>query len=268
MDDRIATNREMWDERVPLHVGSDFYDVDSFRAGTTSLKPFEIEEVGDVNGRTLLHLQCHFGLDTLSWARLGATVTGLDFSAQAVDAAIKLAAEIGLADRADFVCSDVYDGRAAVGDRTYDIVYTGHGALCWLPDIGRWADVVVASLKPGGFLYLAEFHPFTEVLGWEESVISYDYFHDPAGLYDETPGSYVDLDAPTVHNASHEWRHPLGEIITALATRGLRIEFVRERPFTLFERFTNLERQADGTFRFPVGHPQLPLSFSLKATYT
>src|SRR5436190_4628552 len=113
MDDRIAVNRAMWDERVPLHVGSDFYDVDSFRAGRLSLQPFEIQEVGDVSGRSLLHLQCHFGLDTLSWARLGAAVTGLDFSPQAVEAATALAAEAGLAERAEFVCSDVYETRAA-----------------------------------------------------------------------------------------------------------------------------------------------------------
>src|SRR3954468_12990818 len=117
MDDRIATNREMWDERVQLHVGSDFYDVDSFRAGCLSLQPFEIQEVGDVSGRSLLHLQCHFGLDTLSWARLGAAVTGLDFSPQAVEAATELAAHVGLSDRAEFVCADVYDTRTAIGGR-------------------------------------------------------------------------------------------------------------------------------------------------------
>ena len=265
-DDRIETNRAMWDERVPLHVGSDFYDVASFRAGRTSLLPFEIDEVGDVSGRTLLHLQCHFGLDTLSWARLGATVTGLDFSPQAVEAATKLAAEIGAADRAGFVCADVYSAREAVGGRTFDIVYTGHGALCWLPDIERWADVVAASLNPGGFLYLAEFHPVHDIFDWEEVVVAHDYFHDPAGSVDETTGSYVDADAPTVHNTSHEWRHPMGEIISALASRGLKIEFLHERSFTLWQRFTALERRDDRTYDFPAGQPRLPLSYSLKAS--
>src|SRR5439155_333090 len=244
-----------WDERVALHAGSDFYDVDSFRAGRSSLQPFEIDEVGDVTGRSLLHLQCHFGLDTMSWARLGANVTGVDFSPPAVEAATKLAAEIGVADQADFVCSDVYDARTAVGQRTYDIVYTGHGALCWLPDITRWAEIVASSLNPGGFLYLAEFHPFAEMLGWEQPVIEYDYFHDPAGLFDDSPGSYVDFDAPTVNNASHEWRHPLGEILTALATRGLRLEFLRERSFTLWQRLPSLELRDDRTYDFPAWGP-------------
>src|SRR3954471_20153420 len=141
MNDYTHANKKLWNRWAELHARSEFYDVPGFKAGRSSLLPVELEEMGDLQGKSLLHLQCHFGLDTLSWARLGATVTGLDFSPQAVDAAIKLAPEMGLADLAHFVCSNVYDGRAAVGDRTYDIVYPGHGALCWLPDIGRWADV-------------------------------------------------------------------------------------------------------------------------------
>src|SRR5580700_2149331 len=127
----------MWDERVPIHVAGAFYDVDGFRSGRRqlALEPFEVEEVGDVAGRTLLHLQCHFGLDTLSWARLGARVTGLDFSEPAVTAAGRLAAEIGV--DADFVCADLYDAVTALGHRTFDVVYTGKGALIWLPDIVR-----------------------------------------------------------------------------------------------------------------------------------
>src|SRR3954447_6521687 len=200
MDDRIAANREMWDERVPLHVGSDFYDVDSFRAGTTSLKPFEIEEVGDVNGRTLLHLQCHFGLDTLSWATRGATVTGLDFSPPAVEAATGLARELGLDQRSRFVSANVYDAVGALGGEQFDIVYTGGGALNWLPDLERWAGVVSALLRPGGFLYLCEFHPFTWVFPYrDELVVTNDYFNTGA-QFDDEPGSYTDPGAITLAN--------------------------------------------------------------------
>jgi len=270
VDERLAANRAMWDERVPLHVGSKFYDVDGFRNGRDTLEPFEVEEVGDVNGKSLLHLQCHFGLDTLSWARRGATVTGLDFSPQAVEAARVLAHQIGLQDKADFVCSNVYDAPAAVNKRTYEIVYTGHGALNWLPDIERWADVVVACLNPGpgSFLYLAEFHPLHEIFGWTDLTIEADYFHDAAGTRDDTPGSYADMSAVTTNNESHEWRHPLGDIISALTTRGLHLEFLHERPFTLWQRWPLLEEHDDGTYQFPAGMPRIPLSYSLRASTT
>ena len=135
----------MVERRAPLHVTSAFYDVDGFRAGRSDLRPFEVEEMGDVAGRELVHLQCHFGLDTLSWARLGAQVTGLDFSQPAIAAACALATDLDL--DATFVVSDVYDASAALGS-TYDIVYTGIGALCWLPDIPRWARVVRDLLRP------------------------------------------------------------------------------------------------------------------------
>ena len=148
-DEWREVNRANWDERVPIHVSGEFYDVASFKGGQERLQPFEIDEVGDVRGKKLLHLQCHFGIDTLSWARRGARVTGLDFSAPAVEAARGLAKEMGL--EATFVHSDVYDAGGATGGRTFDIVYTGRGAIIWLPDIGRWAEVVMDLLKPGAF---------------------------------------------------------------------------------------------------------------------
>ncbi|MDQ3636616.1 MAG: class I SAM-dependent methyltransferase, partial [Actinomycetota bacterium] len=169
------TNKASWDERVPIHVGGEFYGVEGFRAGEEHLRPFELEEMGDVSGKELLHLQCHFGKDTLSWARHGARVTGLDFSAPAVEAAGKLAAEIGI--EAEFVRSDVYEANEALGGRTFDVVYTGLGALNWLPDITRWAGVVAGLVRPGGFLYLAEFHPFANVFGDDDLTVEHDYFH-------------------------------------------------------------------------------------------
>jgi SAM-dependent methyltransferase len=185
--DKIATNRALWDDRVPAHVASDFYDVDGFKAGRVAVEPFEIEEVGPVDGLDLVHLQCHFGLDTLSWARLGAQVTGLDFSEPAVAAARQLASDIGI--DADFVASDVYDAVAALGGRQFDVVYTGLGALNWLPDIGRWAGVVEALLRPGGFLYLAEFHPFADTFSYQDLTLEYSYWTGPEGIHSEGAGS-------------------------------------------------------------------------------
>ncbi|WP_055568959.1 class I SAM-dependent methyltransferase [Streptomyces atriruber] len=261
------TNRRRWDERVPLHLASDYYDLDAFRAGQDPLRDHELAEVGDVRGKSLLHLQCHIGLDTLSWARHGASrVVGLDFSEPAVDAARELAAELGLTpEQAAFVAADVYDAAEAVPDVSYDIVYTGVGALGWLPDIQRWAETAASLVAPGGFLYLSEFHPLTDVLDDATgSRIEHDYFARDAWI-DETPGGYADTTTPTVHNRTVEWQHPIGDVVSALAAAGLRIEFLRERDQTLFERFGTLELR-DGAYRFPADRPRIPLMYSLRAS--
>ena len=158
LDQPRRTNRDMWDESVPIHVASDGYAVKEFLEGQTVLHDRDIQEMGDVQDQTLLHLQCHFGLDTLSWARLGATVTGLDYSEPAIDAARDLAAQAGI-DDASFVLSELYDAPRVLAAQTFDIVYTGIGALCWLPDIRRWAEIVAGFLNPGGRFYLIEGHP-------------------------------------------------------------------------------------------------------------
>ncbi|ORT59306.1 class I SAM-dependent methyltransferase [Streptomyces sp. CB03238] len=260
-------NRSLWDERVPIHVASDYYDLDAFRAGKDTLRDFEVAEVGDVGGRSLLHLQCHIGLDTLSWARRGASrVVGLDFSEPAVEAARSLADDIGFTpERAAFVTADVYDAAEAVPDTAYDIVYTGTGALNWLPDVDRWAETAASLVAPGGFLYLAEFHPLTDILDDETgSRLVHDYFARDAWL-DETPGTYADFDAPTIHHRSVEWQHPIGEVVSALAAAGLRIEFLHEHDVSLFARFTALARHEDGYYRFPPDRARVPLMYSLKA---
>lgn len=263
-DDWFGDNRAYWDERAPLHVTSDFYAMPRFRAGATSLRPFEIAEMGDVAGRRLLHLQCHFGQDTLSWARLGARVTGLDFAPAAVEAARALAAEIGVTG-ARFVESDVYDAPAALGER-FDIVYTGLGVLGWLPDMAAWARVVADLLVPGGVFYIAEFHPFPDVLDDATGgTVTHDYFPDKPTTYDEA-GSYAAWTTSTVHNRATLWRHGLGTIVSALCAAGLRIEFLHEHDMTYFGRFDNLVHDEDGTFRRPEGLPRLPLMFSLRAT--
>ncbi|MCH7229803.1 class I SAM-dependent methyltransferase [Glycomyces sp. L485] len=264
----IDTNRTMWDERVPIHAASEFYDQDAFRNGRDEIRDFEAAEVGDVSGKRLLHLQCHMGQDTLSWSRRGAAkVVGLDFSEPAVEVARGLAAEIGLGpDRAEFVVADVYEAASAVPDEDYDIVYTGIGALDWLPDIRRWAETAAQLVAPGGFLYVSEFHPFTHVLGWAGgTVVENDYFNRDAQIGD-SPGTYTDFEAPTVNNRSFEREHTLGDIVTAIAAAGLRIDFLHEFDMTLFQRYQELVRHDDGYFRAKEGQPRLPLMFSLKAS--
>ena len=258
----LRLNRRAWDERVPLHVESAFYDVETFLAGRSSLRPFEVDELGSVSGKTLLHLQCHFGQDALSWARLGAQVTGLDFSSPAIEQAIVLATQAGI--DAEFVEADVYDAIAAVQGRTFDVVYTGLGALVWLPDIARWADVCAALLAPGGVLYLAEFHPIIDVFDDDRLEVVEPYFRDEGRRW-ETPGSYAALDASTVNNVTWEWTHPVGEVVTAIIDAGLQLEFLHEHAMSLWQRFPFLERHGDGTYHLPPEQPSLPMMYSLRA---
>ncbi len=262
-DEWREANRSNWDERVPIHVSGEFYAVAGFKAGEERLRPFELSEVGSVTGKDLVHLQCHFGIDTLSWARRGARVVGLDFSAPAIEEARRLADELGL--EADFVQSDVYGAVEALGGRDFDVVYTGLGALNWLPDIRGWAGVVASLVRPGGFLYLSEFHPFSWVFGDEDLTVAHDYFHgEEPGVWDE-PGTYADLETETVYNRTYEWNHTLGEVVSAVIEAGLVLEFLHEHDYTLFPRWPFLEKSGFDTYRLPDGTPKLPLMYSLRA---
>lgn len=267
-------NLAMWDERVPIHLRSDFYDVTGFRVSQDALRGFELDEVGDVSGKQLLHLQCHIGTDTLSWARRGAVVTGLDFSGPAITAASALASELGWEpERARFVQADVYEAPDVLRGQRYDIVYTGLGSLCWLPDLPRWAETAASLLVPGGFLYLAEFHPVSFCLGPDGATFGHDYFQrEPFVSYE--PGTYADLAARTHHNHSVWWQHTLGDVVSAVAATGLRLEFVHEFDFTLFEQIPGMVKGPDSSgangspatvFRLPEGAPRAPLLFSLRA---
>ena len=263
----VEANRRNWDERVPIHRRSAFYDVAGFLAGRNVLEPGEAEEVGHVAGKSLLHLQCHFGMDTLSWARLGAEVTGLDFSPEAVRAARELAAEAGLG--GEFVQANVYDAVEALPGRTFDVVYTGQGALNWLPDMEAWAATAARLVAPGGCFYLFEFHPFGDVFDDEAPDalrIRYPYFPRTEPLYFDDPGTYTDAEAKTVHNDSYEWPHSLGEVISALAASGLTIEFLHEFDHLMWK---GMECMAPGEepniWVIPEHRESVPLMYSIRA---
>jgi SAM-dependent methyltransferase len=218
-----------------------------------------------VSGKSLLHLQCHFGLDTMSWARLGAKATGVDFSQEAVATARSLAGELGIA--ADFVRSNVYDLPKNLDGR-FDVVFTSHGVLPWLPDLGRWAEVVAHFLKPGGVFYIVESHPFAQMFddGIEtpELRIRYPYFRrEPMRFEDD--GSYADPKTVVRNKTTYEWMHPLGEIVNSLLAVGLRIESFREYPFCAWKMLPFMVRDEDGWWRLPDGREDVPLMFSLRA---
>ncbi len=259
----IRSNQRLWDRWTELHISSEFYDVESFKQGRNALDPIEIAELPDVMGKSLLHLQCHFGQDTLSWARLGATVTGTDFSPEAINYARTLAAEIGIDAR--FVCADLYDLPEALHG-TFDIVYTGGGAISWLPDLRRWARVVSHFLKPGGTFYIREFHPVARMLDEHDPSlkVKYPYFHAPEPLRSERRGSYAAPDAD-FDSVEHGWDHSLSDIINALSQNGMRIEWMHEFAECGYQMLSYMEQAENGQWRLPAGKPSLPLTFSLRA---
>jgi SAM-dependent methyltransferase len=267
----LRDNNALWDEWTRIHETSAFYDLDGFKRGGVRLRPYELAEIGPVDGLELLHLQCHFGIDTLSWARLGARVTGADFSRAAVELARSVATEIGQPD-ARFVQSDLYE-LPSVLDGQFDLVYTSRGVLGWLPDIRRWAEVVAHFVRPGGRFYVTEIHPVANVFENEgvapgEFIIRYPYWEHAAPMSFPVEGSYADRDAVVTAKVEHGWDHGLGEIVSALVDAGLRIESLREYPFVDWP-IDFLVETADGSFRMPpTVDGELPLFFSILATKT
>jgi SAM-dependent methyltransferase len=228
VDDYRSVNRANWDERAPAHARSANYAVDRFLADpgfVSEVVRFDLPLLGDLAGRRGVHLQCHIGTDTLSLSRLGAQMTGLDFSPPALEEGRRLAAAAGA--EIEFVQADVYEAVQALGAGRFDLVYTGIGAICWLPDIDRWAAVVSDLLEPGGRLFMREGHPMLWAM--EDSrpdgllVVEHPYFERAEPLVWTEGGTYVDTDATFEHNTTHEWNHGLGELLTALFDHGLQV---------------------------------------------
>jgi 2-polyprenyl-3-methyl-5-hydroxy-6-metoxy-1,4-benzoquinol methylase len=247
-EDRREANRRRWDDMAPVHAGpgrSGFYSVDEFVAGQSKLRDFMLGELPPLAGKSLLHLQCQFGLETLSYARLGARVTGLDFSQAALDAAAETARRAGL--EARWVCADVYAAREALGGERFDVVVSGGGAVNWLPDVARWARVVADCLEPGGTCYFEELHPFAATFDAERDdgllVAEHAYFGgdgvEPQRL-EAASGTYAVAGAPLAHTVTYEWNHPIGEVVTALIAAGLRLEFLHEFAYGTYRQFPQM----------------------------
>jgi SAM-dependent methyltransferase len=266
-----AANRAHWDEKVGLHLGPRGYDLTSLRARRRRLNAIEEAELGPVDGKRILHLQCHFGADTLTLAQRGATVVGLDFSPPAIIAASKLASELGLTDRARFVQADLYDAPAIISQpAAFDMVFVTWGAITWLPKLRRWAEIVAHFLKPGGSLYLAEAHP--AALVFDDAALLPDgrpgffapYFSREPVVMDEAH-DYVDETATARNATTYTWIHPLSDIISNLMAAGLVLDWIHEHDAVTWRMFKILAEDASGLFRWP-DRPWLPLAFSLRAT--
>ncbi|MBI4311315.1 MAG: class I SAM-dependent methyltransferase [Chloroflexi bacterium] len=266
MERYIQANLQHWNEVTPIHVRSRYYDVDGFKAGRHSLQPIERVELGNVTGKSLLHLQCHFGLDTLSWARLGARATGVDFSGAAITQAQTLSYETGVP--AAFICSNLYD-LPKVLDAQFDVVFTSYGVLSWLPDIRRWAEIVARYVKPGGLFYIVEIHPVSQIFDDDAlsgpPAVKWPYFYSPDPEEWQPIGSYADRTAK-VSNPTYNWRHSLSDIVNAVANAGLRLEFLHEFPYTVYQQFPFMEQGSDGFWRLKGYENSIPLLFSIKAT--
>jgi SAM-dependent methyltransferase len=264
----LEGNRDVWNAWTAIHEKSAFYDLEGFKRGGSRLRDYEVEEIGPVEGKDLLHVQCHFGIDTLSWARLGARVTGADFSERGVELARSVAAELGIDGR--FVVSNVYDLPANLeGD--FDVVYTSRGVLGWLPDVRAWAKVVAHFVRPGGIFYITEVHPIIQAFETEgvapgELQLRYPYWEHAEPLTFDVHGSYAEPMADVRELTEYGWNHGLGEIVTALADAGLRIDALREYAFVDWPMDV-LVKAADGRYRLPGDlDGRLPLFFSIKAS--
>ncbi len=251
--DYLALNKKAWDKRTKVHVDSKFYDVDAFIKGKSSLNAIELKEVGDVEGKSLLHLQCHFGQDTLSWARLGAKVTGVDLSQEAISQAESLAETLNI--DSSFVCADIYEF-GETNQQRFDVVFTSYGALCWLPDLARWAQTIVKSMKVGGQVNIVEFHPINEILS------GHSYFNTNTPDI-ENEGTYTE-NCPGVKSKMVTWAHPISEVINALIGVGICIDSFNEYPYSPYNCFEGLEKISEDKYQYLSSGQVVPLVYSIK----
>ncbi|WP_299824003.1 class I SAM-dependent methyltransferase [uncultured Pontibacter sp.] len=258
----FETNRNLWNQKTPVHLASEFYNMQAFMAGQTSLNQIELAELGDVAGKSMLHLQCHFGQDTLSWARLGADATGIDIADEAIKQARALNEQLNL--KAKFVRSNLYDLKENLQGQ-FDIVFTSYGTIGWLPDLNKWADIINHFLKPGGTFYIAEFHPVLWMFDDNFEKIVYPYLNNHKPIVTETTGTYAERDAAITHK-EYGWNHGLGEVVTALTSRGILPEFLHEYPYSPYNCFANMVQGEDGYWRIKGFENMLPMVYSIKAT--
>lgn len=256
----FETNKETWNKKVAIHAASDFYFLDEFKRGKSSLNTYELNALGDVDGKSLLHLQCHFGQDTLSWSRMGAKCTGVDISEKAIELAEKLNTELGL--DANFICCNVLDTSKYVSE-TFDIVFTSYGTIGWLPDLKPWAQMIAKRLKPGGVFYIVEFHPIAWMYDYNVTPPAMKYaYHQKEVIYDEYEGTYANNDAK-ITSKEYGWNHSFSDVINALTAAGLTINYMNEYDASPYDVFPNLIENRDGYYE--LREKLYPLLFDIKA---
>lgn len=257
----FEANKELWNQRTAVHLDSSFYNREGFKKGETVLTPIELRELGEVKGKTLLHLQCHFGMDSLDWARRGARVTGVDLSDKAIQEAQQLNDEMGLDAR--FVCCNVLDTAAHVPDQ-FDIVFTSYGTIGWLPDLVPWAQMIAEKLKPGGIFYIAEFHPVVWMFDDDFTRIAYSYENREV-IITENQGTYTDRNAD-IKGKEYSWNHSISEVLNALTGAGLQLKQFNEFMYSPYPCFRNVIEFEPGKWHIKGLEGKIPMLYSLKAT--
>jgi SAM-dependent methyltransferase len=257
----MNTNLEAWNRRLEHHLASDFYGMESFLAGRNTLPAIDRSMLGDISGLDVLHLQCHFGQDSLSLARMGARVTGIDFSLPAIRKAQQLAEQLGL--EAQFHCCDVRDTLQYIDRGSFDLVYTSYGTIGWLPELSRWAQVIAGALKPGGRLVFLEFHPVMWMFDNELLTIRYAY-HNDGPIIEEESGTYADPEAPIVTTTT-TWNHGLAEVVGALIGEGLELRRFEEYPHSPYPVFPEMLESEPGMFQTTRYANRLPMVYALEA---
>lgn len=255
-------NKEHWDIKAKYHVESKFYDVPAFKAGKTTLTEIELSELPDVNGKSLLHLQCHFGMDSISLERMGAKVTAIDFSTNAIEEANKLNEELG--STVKFIESNVLNIDEVLNEK-YDIIYTSYGVICWLPELETWAKQIKKHLKDGGIFYLVEFHPTLWMFDHPTGKIGYRYFNDGSPYIETVKGTYADFEAD-LQSTECFWSHSFMDICNALINQGLKIDFLHEFDFSPFNCFENMEMRKDKQFVYKNNDVLVPATFSIQCS--
>ena len=257
----IDLNKKSWNEKTESHFNSDFYNTPAFINGKNSLNDIELNLLGDLRGKKILHLQCHFGQDTLSLQRMGASVTGVDFSEAAIEKANLLNNQLGL--NAQFICCDVFSLPEHLQNEQFDLVFTSYGTIGWLPDIAKWAEVVAHYLKPNGKFIFAEFHPLIWMYDNDFTKITYSYFKHDAIVETES-GSYASRESGEPFTTI-TWNHSIGEVVSALVKQGLVIEDLQEYDYSPYNCFSFVEESAPGKFRIKGMHNFVPMVYSLVA---
>ena len=253
-------NKKGWDERVETHLASELYDMQAFRAGKSSLNLEEVEALRDVKGKSLLHLQCHFGQDTLSWARMGAVATGVDISSEALRAAKAISSELEIP--ASFVESNILDLKETLDDK-FDIVFTSYGTVGWLNDLNKWADVIHHFLNPGGTFYMIDFHPFIWMWNDERSKIEFSYFNSKEPIVLQETGTYADPSA-ALERTEYSWNHGMSEIIGSLLRSGLKLVEFNEYPYSNYKVFPEMKAAGTGRWVFNELEVQIPYMYAIK----
>ena len=256
----LAANKKLWDNKVSHHVVSDFYKMDEFLKGASSLNSIELDLLENIEGKSVLHLQCHFGQDSISLARLGAKVTGVDFSENAIEKANEIAKQTNT--NIEFICCNVYDLPNHLTQK-FDIVFTSYGTIGWLPDMDKWAGIIAHFLKPNGHFVFAEFHPVVWMYDNDFKYVQYNYFKDEPIIEFEN-GTYADRNAE-INGESISWNHSLSEVMNALILNGLQIKSIHEFDYSPYSCFANVVEFEKGKFRIAGFNNKLPMVYSILA---